>query len=133
MRLRRLLLILIVAVGSLAGCAEQRGVNLDDLVIQDSTYFEPASQTPYSGPVFRPFPDDAEKMELTGTLHEGAFNGELTVYHANGTIRFQGELVEGTKCGTWFESQDDEDRESLYEAVVKDIESMSLYPPCPGS
>ena len=115
------------------GCGGPPPRDLGDLLIRDSTYYEPATMEPYTGPVFRPFDDEPERAELTGTLVEGAWAGELTIYHRNGRVRYQGEMSSGAQCGTWVENASAEPAESVYEEIVAEIQSLSLYPPCPGS
>ena len=122
--LRLALLILL-----LSGCTPVR--DLDELVQQDSAYLEPRTMEPYSGPVYRLFGDDSTKIEIEGTLRDGVWHGDLTVFHQNGRVRYSGALANGTQCGPWTENADPEPRESLYEEFVLEIESLSVYPPCP--
>lgn len=125
--LRGLLLIAVLA----SGCGPERGRSLDDLVLRDSTYLEPATLEPYTGRAFRTFPEDPEQFQLTGTLRDGVWHGELTVYHPNGRVRFQGRMSDGVQCGTWVEDAEEEPAPSLYEDIVSEIESLSIYPECP--
>jgi len=105
--------------------------DLSELVLQDSTYLTPGTLVPYTGDVFRYFPDRNGKVQLRGHLREGTWNGELTVYHPNGRIRYLGELADGVKCGVWTENMDPDPPENLYRELKQEIESMGLYPPCP--
>ena len=115
------------------GCSSPPARDLDSLVLQDSTYVVPETLEPFSGNVFKSFPDRPEDMQLRGTLREGTWNGELTVYHATGRIRYQGMLVDGTQCGAWIENRDASRPESVYEELTQEIESLGLYPTCPDS
>ncbi len=103
---------------------------LDDLVLRDSIYFGP-DEAPFTGRVERRFPEDTAMVELTGFLRNGAWEGELRVYHPNGRIRFMGSLHEGRPCGEWLEEQPENDPGSVYERLVDEIESLSVYEPCP--
>ncbi len=113
------------------GCTLTPVRDLDELVQQDSTYYEPQTMEPYSGPVYRLFLDDSTKVEVEGTLRGGTWHGELTVFHLNGRVRYAGSFDDGVQCGAWIQDADSEPRGSLYEELVKEIETMSLYPPCP--
>ncbi len=112
-------------------CGSIPARDLDSLVLQDSTYLEPETLEPFSGDVFKTFRDRPEDMQLTGSLVDGTWNGELTVYHSTGRIRYQGRLVEGTQCGAWIENREAAVPESVYEELTQEIESLGLYPPCP--
>jgi len=115
----------------LGGCVGTRTADLDDLVLRDSTYLVAESLEPYTGRVVRHFASDAEKVQLEGTLRDGIWEGELTVYHESGRIRYQGRLSAGSPCGAWVENRDDEASGSVYQELKREIESMGLYPPCP--
>ena len=104
--------------------------DLSDLVAADSAYVDPATDLPYSGPVFRVFPDDEDRIQLEGALLDGTWDGELKVYHPNGHIRYMGSFVAGQRCGAWTENADSVPEGSLYEELVSEIESMGIYPPC---
>jgi hypothetical protein len=124
---------LICLLGWASGCeapwVEPRP--LEELVVRDSTYYDPETGEPFSGPVIRRFPDDPDGIQLRGTLRDGTWTGELRVYHPNGRIRFLGSFHEGRRCGEWLEEQPAEDPGSIYERLVDEIESLSVYPPCP--
>ena len=107
--------------------------DLAELVLQDSTYLEPGSLTPYTGDVLRYFPQGPHRIQLRGHMRDGMWNGEITVYHPNGRIRYLGELADGVKCGVWTENMDPDPPKSLYRELKQEIESMGLYPPCPES
>lgn len=113
-------------------CARAEPVELGTLVLQDSTYLDPATHEPYSGPVVRHFARHPEKVQLEGVLQRGTWEGEMTVYHESGRIRYQGRLSGGAPCGAWVENQSDEKAESVLEELTQQINSMGLYPPCPG-
>jgi hypothetical protein len=74
---------------------------LGDLVVRDSTYYEPETQQPYTGRVYRTFADDPSMREIVGRMLDGTWHGELTVYHPSGRIRYQGTFFEGGRCGAW--------------------------------
>ena len=128
MALRRLLLTVALA----AACGPAAGRDLRELVVRDSTYFEPETLEPYTGVVFRTFPGEPAIIELRGSLREGTWDGELTIYHRTGRVRFQGEMSRGAQCGAWVENAPEESPGSLYEEIVAEIEDLSLYPECPG-
>lgn len=115
----------------LAGCVGPRTADLDDLVLRDSTYRVAATLEPFTGRVVRHFASDPEKVQLEGTLRDGTWEGELTVYHESGRIRYQGRLSAGAPCGAWVENRDDDASGSVYQELKREIESMGLYPPCP--
>jgi hypothetical protein len=100
-------------------------------VLRDSTYLAPGTLEPFSGRVVRHFADAPEKVQIEGTLENGTWEGELTVYHESGRIRYQGRLSAGSPCGAWYENRDDEASGSVYQLLKQDIESMGIYPPCP--
>lgn len=114
-----------------AACFSGPPSDLDTLVRQDSTYLTPGTLEPYSGPVVRYFPGDSARVQIEGTLEEGVWNGELTVYHTSGRVRYQGRLHRGAPCGAWVENREDEAAESVYQMLKQEIESMGLYPDCP--
>ena len=114
-----------------ASCAGEPRVALDSLELRDSVYLVPATGEPFTGEVFRPFEGDGDRLQLQGRLEEGAWNGELTVWHRDGSVRYQGRLVAGVQCGAWVENREEAGDESLHEALRRDIESLGLYPPCP--
>ena len=107
--------------------------DLTELVLQDSTYLTPDAMVPYTGDVFKYFPDNRGKVQLRGHLRDGTWNGELTVYHPNGRIRYLGQLAAGVKCGVWTENMDPNPPESLYRELKQEVERMGLYPACPES
>ncbi len=121
----------LIAAVLLAACVDLVARNLDELVVQDSTYYDPATQEPYTGPVFKRFDTDPSVVQLRARLEHGTFTGELTVYHASGRVRFQGQMVEGRQCGGWLENEDDSEAESEVEAVKRELESIVIYPACP--
>jgi len=115
-----------------AGCSVARPTDLSMLVERDSTYLLPGTFEPFSGPVVRYFATDPAKVQVEGTLEDGVWEGEMTVYHVSGRIRYQGRLSAGSPCGAWVENQSDEAAESVFEELKQQINSMGLYPPCPG-
>lgn len=121
-----------VAIAGAVACGGPEPVDLNALVIRDSLYVEPESGVPYTGPVFRDFPD-AEGPQLEGALREGEWHGEIRVYHPNGRIRYMGSFDMGSMCGPWTENSDSTLNESVYEDLLDEIESLGMYPPCPES
>ena len=125
--------LLALALAVLVGACDlpsSRPTPLDDLVLRDSIYHGPDG-IPFTGAVERRFPEDTTQIQLTGFLREGTWQGELRVYHRNGRIRFPGALHEGAPCGEWIEEQPPEAPGSVYEQLVDEIESLSVYDPCP--
>ncbi len=108
-------------------------MELETLVLADSTYLDAASHAPFTGRVFRRFPDDSTRIQLRGTLVDGTWEGPLEVYHANGRIRYSGALHAGAKCGEWIENRDEEPPDDIYASLMQEIESLGMYPPCPDS
>ena len=101
----RLTLVLLSA-SLLFGCSEAAGRDLDELVVRDSLYVDPETLAPYSGRVFRVFPvGDGGGVQLEATLRDGAWEGEMTVYHSTGRVRQQGSTAGGAKCGGWIEKR----------------------------
>ncbi len=121
---------LLVAAMTACELAASRPFPLDELTLRDSTYFGPDG-APFTGRVERRFPDDSTTVQLTGSLRDGVWDGELRVYHPNGRIRFMGSLHEGRQCGEWLEEQPEEDPGSVYERLVDEIESLTVYEACP--
>lgn len=129
-RARRLLAALPLAALACSGSAAGER-SLDELVLRDSTYLDPESLAPYTGAVYRTFRDDPARLQLEATMVEGTWHGELRVYHPNGRIRYVGMLVQGEQCGEWIQNRDPAPAGDIYEELVREIESLSLYPPCP--
>jgi hypothetical protein len=104
--------------------------NLDELMVRDSTYLDPVTLEPFSGRIVRYFVHDTTLVEVEGRLKDGTWTGELTIYHPSGRIRDQGRLVDGVKCGAWVEDGPDREAGGIYEEVVREVESLSIYPDC---
>ncbi len=104
---------------------------ITELVVQDSTYLDPETMLPYSGPVFRNFLGEEGRTQFEATLRDGTWEGEFTVYHETGRIRYQGEMSGGTQCGGWIENEDLVEPETVYEAIRQDLEALVIYPDCP--
>lgn len=122
-----------LSAGMLGGCSGPRGRDLGELMVRDSVYLDPETLVPYSGPVFRVFaPEDGGGVRLRATLRDGAWEGEMAIYHSTGRIRQQGETADGAKCGGWIENERPDAPESLYEEIKADLESLVMYAPCPG-
>ena len=101
-------------------------------MILDSTYVHPETLVPYTGRVFRMFETDPEARQIQGELVNGIWDGELTVYHENGRIRYSGSFANGERCGPWLENRDAEPPADIYSEFKRDIESMGLYSECPS-
>ena len=133
LKLPRLTLRLTLLAVLLIGCGEATPPrSLHELTIQDSTYLDPETLLPYTGRVFRMFETDPEMRQLRGELVDGAWEGELVVYHDNGRIRYLGSFANGERCGPWLENRDAEPPEDIYEGLKQEVESMGLYPKCPA-
>ena len=122
---------LLAALLLAAACAQGPPTDLGTLVQRDSTYLAPATLEPFSGRVVRYFADAPEKVQIEGTLEDGTWEGELTVYHPSGRVRYQGVMYRGAQCGAWVENRDEGPAESVYEMLKQEIESLGLYPECP--
>jgi len=128
-RLARFALAVVPCVA--AACAVQPPTDLDTLVQRDSTYLAPETLEPFSGRVVRRFANAADRIQIEGTLQDGIWEGELTVYHESGRIRYQGDMHAGAQCGAWVENREDEEAGSAFSTLMRDVESLSLYPECP--
>jgi hypothetical protein len=118
----------------LVGCVGPAPRDLVDLISEDSTYVDPGTGLPYSGPVSSAFSSDPRKVEIEGELLNGEWDGELTVYHLNGRVRYMGSFVAGERCGPWTENADSVAPVNVYAELFSEIESMGIYPPCePGN
>lgn len=115
---------------TLAACGGPPPRDLAELVVADSLYVDPMTRTPYTGPIFRAFADNPDVVEVEGGLLDGTWDGELVVYHPNGRVRYMGSFVAGDRCGPWTENADSTATESAYDALLREIETMGLYPPC---
>ncbi len=120
---------LVVLVAFSLGCAGPPS-DIAQLVLQDSVYFDQETMEPFSGSVFKPFEDDPDAIQFSGFLENGRWNGEMTVYFSNGRIRYQGELLDGERCGTWLENRDEQEPGDLLSQVMEEIESLAMYAPC---
>lgn len=116
----------------LSGC-EAPPRELTELQVVDSLYVDPATGAPWSGPVVRYFEEAPEDVQIVGALLEGSWHGELTVYHPNGRIRYMGSFDRGDRCGAWTENADSTDLGSVYESLIREVETMGIYPPCDGA
>jgi hypothetical protein len=118
---------------SLFGCelgSFAEPVELRDLVLQDSTYFSPTTLVPYTGPVSSTFLTAPDGTQIEGAMLDGVWHGELTIYHRDGRVRYQGRLEHGVRCGAWTENTDPRPPSNIYDELVTEIESLGLYPPC---
>lgn len=128
--LPRPLLLFAVAL-ALSACGRMPAREIGELVVQDSTYLDPETLLPYSGRVFRNFPGEAGGTQLEATLRDGTWEGDFTIYHETGRIRYEGEMSGGSQCGAWIENESAVEPESAYEAIKEDLESLVIYPDCP--
>lgn len=124
-------LVAAVALSAAHACGEPAPRDLSTLEVVDSVYVDPASDVPYTGPVYRPFATDSERVQVEGALSSGEWDGEFRVYHPNGRIRYMGAFDSGSRCGAWTENADSLSGGSVYEALLDEIESLGIYPPCP--
>lgn len=131
MKFGRRLALLLLSV-PFVGC-EAPPRDLTELQVVDSAYVDPGTGTLWSGSIVRYFEDDPEKVQIEGALLEGSWHGELTVYHPNGRIRYMGSFNRGERCGAWTENADSTDLGSVYESLIREVETMGLYPPCDGA
>lgn len=127
----RFFLLLLAALLPVWGC-EEPARDLARLDVVDSVYVEPTTGEPWSGAVVRYFEDDSTLVQLEGALLEGIWHGELVVYHPNGRVRYMGSFERGERCGPWTENADSTALESVYEALLREVETMGIYPPCGG-
>lgn len=104
--------------------------DLGTLSIADSLYHDPTTTDLWSGPVYRPFAADSSRVQIEGALLEGAWHGDFRVYHPNGHVRYEGTFQMGERCGPWTENADSVALESIYEELIREVESMGIYPPC---
>lgn len=117
---------------ALAGC-QAPSRELTELVVQDSTYLDPETMLPFSGRVFRNFAGEDGGPQLEASMRDGTWEGELTVFHETGRIRYQGEMSGGARCDAWVENENPTEPESVYEAIKEDLESLVIYPECAES
>lgn len=127
----RLIAALLVSLVACTGDAFSEPVELRDLRLRDSTYFEPETLAPYTGPVSSTFLTDPEKVQIEGEMLDGTWHGELRVYHRDGRIRYEGQFQRGMRCGAWTENTDPRPTSNVYEDLVTVIETLAMYPPCP--
>lgn len=114
----------------MASCVGSAPRELDELLVRDSLYLDPTTSPPYSGAVVRSQPDDDNAPQLEGRLRDGAWEGEFTVYHMNGRVRYKGAFLAGERCGPWIEDADSMPPINLYDEIAQEIASMAIYPPC---
>lgn len=130
---KRRVAVAVVALAALSAfaCTRTPPRELTELVVQDSTYLDPETMLPHTGPVLHTFPGDEGRVQLEATLRDGTWEGELTVFHQTGRVRYQGEMSGGARCGAWVENENPTAPESAYEAIKEDLESLVIYPDCP--
>lgn len=121
---------IVLAVLSAVACGEAAPRDLAELVVRDDLYLDPSTGEAFSGPVVRAFAAEPGRVELEGELLDGTWEGELRVYHPNGRIRYMGSFRDGERCGPWTENADSTAVESALDALIREVETMGLYPPC---
>jgi hypothetical protein len=126
------ILLVLLPLLFVGGCGEPDARSLDELTVVDSVYVDPESGEPFTGGVVRHFARPDSAVQLRGTLLRGVWHGELIVYHPNGRVRYMGTFAAGERCGPWVENADSLPTENAYEELVREVESMGLYPPCDG-
>ena len=124
--------LLLSAVLSASACSGYEGTDLAALDVVDSLYVVPETLEPFSGPIVRFFEEPSDRVELEGGLRDGVFDGELVVYHRNGRVRYMGSFREGARCGPWTENADSTATGGVYEDLLREVETLGLYPPCDG-
>jgi hypothetical protein len=90
------------------------------------------SMEPYSGFVEKGFDDDPDQVQLRGEMLDGTWEGEITVYHDNGRVRYLGSLSKGEKCGEWIENRDAKPPANVLVELKQELESLGMYPACPN-
>ena len=126
----RVLALLLLSLLACSPDSREQPVELRDLVLHDSTYFEPVTLEPYTGPLTSTFLTDPERIQLEGEMRDGTWHGLLRVYHRDGRIRYEGMLEQGVRCGAWTENTDPRPPSNLYEELVTVVETLAMYPAC---
>ena len=117
----------------LLGCGATETRSLDELVVVDSTYLVQATGEPFSGRVVAQWPERfGGGSRLEARLVDGTWEGEFTLYHSTGRIRSQGVMAGGAPCGGWVENENPAIPESPLQEVTEELESLVIYPECPG-
>jgi hypothetical protein len=112
------------------GCADPIPRNLDGLLQQGDTYLDRETMRPYSGPVFRFFPNDTTRVQLMANLKDGKLdgpyekywdNGQLSQkanyvagewhgpfedYYSTGPLAYKGTFNMGERCGEWVSARE---------------------------
>jgi len=132
MSLRGWILIGLASLAS-ASCAGDAPRDLNELAVVDSVYVDRDTGAPWSGPVERGFEDDTTRLQIEGVLRGGVWDGEMIVYHPNGRVRYMGSFALGERCGPWVENADSTPTANAYEDLVREVETLALYPPCDDS
>lgn len=127
---RRVLLALAVAAGLILAACSAEPRDLGELTVRDSVYVDPTTGTPFTGEVVRRFRDDPERVQIEGALLDGEWDGDFVAYHSNGRVRYMGSFRHGQRCGAWTENADSTALGSVYEQLVREVETMGMYPPC---
>jgi len=128
-RLAATLLVVLLSVA----CRTDVPRTLDDLSLVDSVYVDSATGLPYTGLVERHFEDDTTSVQIEGFLLDGVWDGEMIVYHQNGRVRYMGSFAAGERCGPWVENADSTPTANAYEDLLREVETLGLYPACDGS
>ena len=116
----------------LASCGLTPPRLLEELAVVDSAYVDPDTNAPYTGPVIARFSEaGGGDIRLEARLEDGLWEGEFTMFHPTGRIRYQGSMASGSQCGGWVENENPELPESLLQEVTEELESLVIYPECP--
>ena len=95
--MKKVLLFTLALIAS--GCAEPIPRNLDELVQQGDTYLDRETMRAYTGPVFRFFPNDTTRVQLSENLKDGKLDGPYERYYENGQLESRGTYVAGELDG----------------------------------
>ncbi len=115
-----------------ATCSDRVATDLSVLQFVESVYVAPAIAEPFTGSIVRYFAAQPDEVQLEGTLRDGAFDGELVIYHPNGRVRFMGSFRAGERRGSWAENADSNTTGSAYQVLQREVETLRLYPACEG-
>ena len=124
--------LLLSASLSAAACSGHERTDLAALDVVDSVYVMPETLEPFSGAIVRYFEEPSDQVQLEGGLRDGVFDGDLVVYHPNGRVRYMGSFRDGERCGPWTENADSTETGNVYAEVMREVETLGLYPPCDG-
>jgi hypothetical protein len=78
-----------------SGCADPEPRRLDELVVRDGRYLDPADFEPYTGPVFSVFDGNSASVELRTRLAAGRFDGPYERFYRSGSLFGTGSYSDG--------------------------------------